>query len=89
MLVLALGDGGILQRIKPAYDELPCLPEEAYPACVRDIRGKIQEIVTRLPGAPGYVVPQNFAEMDTATARDLAELIWEMFSRLRRESQFA
>ena len=75
---LATGEGDARSRLEEAYRRFWTIPLTDYPERVRKERRAIDRLMTRLPGRPGYVIPDNLRKMKNKTASKICAYIWSI-----------
>jgi hypothetical protein len=79
---LATGEGVAKARVEVAYHRFWLIPIKDYPEELRADRREIDELLTRLGGRPGYILPDNLIRMRNSTASKVASLILGIHFRL-------
>ncbi len=72
---LATGQGDARSRLGDAYYRFWTVRLDDYPEHVRGERQSIDQLLTRLPGREGYVIPDNLRKMKNKTASQICALI--------------
>jgi hypothetical protein len=87
MFDLATGEGDARSRLEVAYHRFWTIPLLDYPERVRKEREAIDQLMTRLSGRPGFVIPDNLRKMKNKTASQICAYIWSICFVLKELQQ--
>ena len=79
---LATAEGDARSRVGIAYYKFWHIKTDTFPKILRKKRKEIDQLLTRLSGREGYIIPDNLRKMKNKTASKIAVLILEIYIEL-------
>ncbi|MDF1818370.1 MAG: hypothetical protein P1U54_07005 [Immundisolibacteraceae bacterium] len=85
MCALAASRKSIRDRIDDSYHCFWLLKEDEFQGDGKEIRKKIQDLITKNKAKEGYLIPHNIRHMPLARAEEIASLIFKLYDVVATE----
>jgi hypothetical protein len=85
MYELAANRNNIRMRIDDSFHQFWLLKEDDFPDEGKEMRAKIDKLMTKNKAKQGYIIPHNIKYMPLARAEEIASLIFELYLVVMKE----